>query len=705
MNKSVLRGVGLLIAGVVLGAVLGVHFYSSASAPPMLIDARSFGLNSGEGDQNTALQAAISAAEATKSCVYIPSPANAPPSVGRANSYYNFNRPLSVTTWTCLKGDNMWTTTLRFWAGTDGIAQRTFGASPQNQIVISGLHILGQSSSTAVKSEQTGILNNDRIVAGLNDTSKFMAGTTTVSGTGIPAGTRVSAVDSASQIHISNSANQAGNSRLIFSGVAGAQTGLKFGPGTQYRLTDVVLDDWIDCVDAQGGAGSAGVGRSAFTNVLCGQSSYPNPSNPTRYGVYSYSAGRGGGQLQMMDWLQGEIRGQINYASQYYTTTGTNGRNGTWFDFHSKFWLWQSSGIQVYTRAQSGKQYSLMTQGRDYTLWDCGASPCGGSGGTQVFGDTVDGALSTAPDPMVVTGVRDLSGLAVGMAVYGVGIPDRTFITSLAPNGPGTVRISDASSVTGTESLQFTTINEAKCASGGPRPTGCTQGLNFEIRFVLPPPAGNDHVLIAYNDPYGLAGIKLTSGASDNNFVPIIASGYPVLFNDQSGSGNNRWAPDYIEITHKCAVIGPRVTGDRLRIPTSSSASANGAAAGLSGCPPSVAGTIDPTATALTEEYNGNHVPADYRAASNGFTVTIPCYAGVEVLNPTSALASGTVNMCAAPVDGQAAALASTQAISSLTVSGNGNRLNRGLATLPAGGSAKWKYDGKTGTWLRCDAC
>ena len=166
---------------------------------------------------------------------------------------------------------------------------------------------------------------------------------------------------------------------------------------------------------------------------------------------------------------------------------------------------------------------------------------------------------------MVVKGVRDLSGLAVGMAVYGVGIPDRTFITSLAPSGPGTVRISNGPSATGVESLQFTTVNEAKCASGGSRPTGCTQGLNFEIRFVLPPPAGNDHVLIAYNDPYGLAGIKLTSGASDNNFVPIIASGYPVLFDDQSGSGNNRWAPDYIEITHECAVIGARVTGDRLK--------------------------------------------------------------------------------------------------------------------------------------------
>ena len=217
-----------------------------------------------------------------------------------------------------------------------------------NQIVISGLHVLGQSSSTIVNSEQTGTLNNDRIVAGLSDTSKFMAGTTTVSGTGIPTGTRVSAVDSASQIHISDSANRAGNSRLIFSGITGAQAGLKLGPGTQYRLTDVVLDDWIDCVDAQGGAGSAGVGRSAFTNVLCGQSAYPNPSNPTRYGVYSYSAGRGGGQLQMMDWLQGEIRGQINYASQYYTATGTTGRNGTWFDFRSKFWLWQSNGIQVY---------------------------------------------------------------------------------------------------------------------------------------------------------------------------------------------------------------------------------------------------------------------------------------------------------------------------------------------------------------------
>ena len=96
MSKSVLKGVGLLIAGIVLGAVLACHSYPGASAPPTLIDARSFGLNSGGGDQNTALQAAISAAEVTKSCVYIPSPANAPPSVGRANSYYNFNRPVRL---------------------------------------------------------------------------------------------------------------------------------------------------------------------------------------------------------------------------------------------------------------------------------------------------------------------------------------------------------------------------------------------------------------------------------------------------------------------------------------------------------------------------------------------------------------------------------------------------------------------------------
>lgn len=85
----------------------------------------------------------------------------------------------------------------------------------------------------------------------------------------------------------------------------------------------------------------------------------------------------------------------------------------------------------------------------------------------------------------------------------------------------------------------------------------------------------------------------------------------------------------------------------------------------------------------------------------NAFSITIPNWANVLALAPAGTLASGTITMPAAPVDGQTVTITSTQNITALTHSANtGQTLNNALTTLPASTAASWVYNSATGTWI-----
>lgn len=82
---------------------------------------------------------------------------------------------------------------------------------------------------------------------------------------------------------------------------------------------------------------------------------------------------------------------------------------------------------------------------------------------------------------------------------------------------------------------------------------------------------------------------------------------------------------------------------------------------------------------------------------ATGFSVTVsPPAVGANVhllITPLAGYAAGTVVMPASPVDGQQVVVTSTQAVTTLTVSGNGASVNGAPSTLAANGYFRLRYD------------
>ena len=83
---------------------------------------------------------------------------------------------------------------------------------------------------------------------------------------------------------------------------------------------------------------------------------------------------------------------------------------------------------------------------------------------------------------------------------------------------------------------------------------------------------------------------------------------------------------------------------------------------------------------------------------ATGFSVTVaPVVTGGSVwllLTPVAGYAAGTVVMPASPVDKQEVMVSCTQAVTTLTVSGNGSTVNGAPTTLAANGFFRLRYDG-----------
>ena len=107
-----------------------------------------------------------------------------------------------------------------------------------------------------------------------------------------------------------------------------------------------------------------------------------------------------------------------------------------------------------------------------------------------------------------------------------------------------------------------------------------------------------------------------------------------------------------------------------------------------------------------TELTSAGGLVTQYSApAATGFSVTVtPPTDGASMwllLTPAAGYAAGTILMPATPVDGQEVQVSSTQAVTTLTVSGNGKTINNAPATLAAGGFFRMRYDGVFAAWYR----
>jgi hypothetical protein len=91
-----------------------------------------------------------------------------------------------------------------------------------------------------------------------------------------------------------------------------------------------------------------------------------------------------------------------------------------------------------------------------------------------------------------------------------------------------------------------------------------------------------------------------------------------------------------------------------------------------------------------------------YTAPVTGFNSTIQNATSQYIMNPTGTLATGTLIMPSAPIDGQELTIACTQAITSLTMSANtGQTLKGALTTIAANGFAQWRYIAIPALWIR----
>jgi hypothetical protein len=107
----------------------------------------------------------------------------------------------------------------------------------------------------------------------------------------------------------------------------------------------------------------------------------------------------------------------------------------------------------------------------------------------------------------------------------------------------------------------------------------------------------------------------------------------------------------------------------------------------------------------MTTKIDGNNgvlQAYEYQAAITGFSYTFPVGITTLILNPAGTLATGTITMPAAPVDGMTISFSSSQIITALTVSANaGQTLVSGVTALTAGGGAKYIYRETGTTWYR----
>jgi hypothetical protein len=87
---------------------------------------------------------------------------------------------------------------------------------------------------------------------------------------------------------------------------------------------------------------------------------------------------------------------------------------------------------------------------------------------------------------------------------------------------------------------------------------------------------------------------------------------------------------------------------------------------------------------------------------TTGFSITVGAGVSALLLNPAGTLATGTITMPAAPIDGQIVRLGTTQTITTLTLSPNaGQTISGAVTTLTASAPATYQYVVSITKWIR----
>jgi hypothetical protein len=103
--------------------------------------------------------------------------------------------------------------------------------------------------------------------------------------------------------------------------------------------------------------------------------------------------------------------------------------------------------------------------------------------------------------------------------------------------------------------------------------------------------------------------------------------------------------------------------------------------------------------SAVISGTNGLLQSYDYQVLTTGFSYTFAAGTQVLVINPAGTLATGTITMPAAPVDGMTITVESTQQVTALTMSGNGGTVVGPAVQLIPNQPLSWVYRLANTTW------
>ena len=103
--------------------------------------------------------------------------------------------------------------------------------------------------------------------------------------------------------------------------------------------------------------------------------------------------------------------------------------------------------------------------------------------------------------------------------------------------------------------------------------------------------------------------------------------------------------------------------------------------------------------TAKIDGTNGLIQQYDYQVLTAAFTYTFAAGTTVLVINPAGTLATGTITFPASPADGMTVIFSSTQAITALTLAGNGKTIVSAVTALLANQAASYVYRLSNTSW------
>lgn len=139
------------------------------------------------------------------------------------------------------------------------------------------------------------------------------------------------------------------------------------------------------------------------------------------------------------------------------------------------------------------------------------------------------------------------------------------------------------------------------------------------------------------------------------------------------------------------------VTGQRYVLSDGSSAGQIGATIGPTFFPGTIDGTSDSSSS-----YDGVSGSNDnYQTPANAFMLTLNNIDTQVILDPAAGLATGTITMAPAPINGQVVEIRTSQTITTLTINGNVGQTIAGYSagTLAAGGRLTAVYRAANTTW------